>query len=196
MSLFGIPARLWCMRKIIESTLVSLDGVIGDPPTWVGDYLDEEFQKDALERLLESDAMLMGRRTYEMFANTWAARTDPFASRINDMRKYVFSSTLEEADWKNSIVVKGDVVTEVRKLKQQAGGDLVMYGHGLLAQTLLKHGLLDELRVSIFPVIVGRGKLLFRDDESTTLKLIATESRRTGVVVVRYQPAEVTEAAA
>jgi dihydrofolate reductase len=196
MSLFGIPARLWCMRKIIESTLVSLDGVIGDPPTWVGDYLDEEFQKDALERLLESDAMLMGRRTYEMFANTWAARTDPFASRINDMRKYVFSSTLEEADWKNSIVVKGDVVTEVRKLKQQAGGDLVMYGHGLLAQTLLKHGLLDELRVSIFPVIVGRGKLLFRDDESTTLKLVATESRRTGVVVVRYQPAEVTEAAA
>ena len=196
MSLFGIPVRLWCMRKIIESTLVSLDGVIGDPPTWVGDYLDEEFQKDALERLLESDAMLMGRRTYEMFANTWAARTDPFASRINDMRKYVFSSTLEEADWKNSIVVKGDVVTEVRKLKQQAGRDLVMYGHGLLAQTLLKHGLLDELRVSIFPVIVGRGKLLFRDDESTTLKLVATESRRTGVVVVRYQPAEVAEAAA
>ena len=177
MSLFGIPARLWCMRKIIESTLVSLDGVIGDPPTWVGDYLDEGFQKDALERLLESDAMLMGRRTYEMFANTWAARTDPFASRINDMRKYVFSSTLEKADWKNSIVVKGDVVTEVRKLKQQAGRDLVMYGHGLLAQTLLKHGLLDELRVSIFPIIVGRGKLLFRDDESTTLKLVATESR-------------------
>ena len=196
MSLFGIPVRLWCMRKIIESTLVSLDGVIGDPPTWVGDYLDEGFQKDALERLLESDAMLMGRRTYEMFANTWAARTDPFASRINDMRKYVFSSTLEKADWKNSIVVKGDVVTEVRKLKQQAGRDLVMYGHGLLAQTLLKHGLLDELRVSIFPVIVGRGKLLFRDDESTTLKLVATESRRTGVVVVRYQPAEVAEAAA
>lgn len=196
MSFFGIPNRLRCMRKIIASTLMSLDGVIGDPPTWVGDSLDEEFQADALQRLLESDAMLMGRRTYEMFAKTWSARTDPFASRINDIRKYVFSSTLEKADWKNSIVVKGDVVTEVKKLKHQAGGDLATYGHGLLSQTLLKAGLLDELRVSIFPVIVGRGKLLFRDDESTTLKLIATENRRTGVVVVRYQPAEVTEAAA
>jgi dihydrofolate reductase len=195
-SLFHTRMRLYCMRKIIESTLVSLDGVIGNPPTWVRDYLDDDFEKDALDRLLESDAMLMGRRTYEMFVNIWSARTDAYASRINSMRKYVFSSTLEKADWKNTTIIRGDVVAEVRMLKQQAGQDLVIYGHGLLGQTLLKHGLLDEFRVSIFPVLVGRGKLLFRDDESTTLKLVATERLRTGVVVLRYQPAEPIEAAA
>jgi dihydrofolate reductase len=196
MSLFATRERLYCMRKIIESTLVSLDGVIGDPPTWVRDHLDDEFEKESLERLMESDAMLMGRRTYEMFVNIWSARTDPYASRINSMRKYVFSSTLEKADWNNSIVIRGDVAAEARKLKQQAGKDLVIYGHGLLGQTLLKHGLLDEFRVSIFPVLVGHGKLLFRDDESTTLKLVATKSLPTGVVVLRYQPAEPIEAAA
>jgi dihydrofolate reductase len=184
------------MRKILESTLVTLDGVIGDPPTWVGDYLDDEFEKDALQRLLESDAMLMGRRTYEMFARIWSGRTDEYAGRLNSMRKYVFSSTLETADWNNSIVVRGDVVDEVKKLKEQPGRDLVIYGHGLLGQTLLKHHLLDELRVSIFPLVVGRGKLLFRDDERTTLKLAAAETRRTGVVVLRYEPSEVMDTAA
>jgi dihydrofolate reductase len=182
------------MRRILESTLVSLDGVIGDPPTWIGDYADDAFEKDALKRLLESDAMLMGRRTYEMFARIWPARTGDFADRLNSMRKYVFSSTLEKPDWNNAIVIRGDVVAEVRKLKQQAGKDLAIYGHGLLGETLLKHHLLDELRVSIFPVFVGRGKLLFREDERATLTLVATERLQSGVVVLRYQPAEVTDA--
>lgn len=176
------------MRKIIESTLVSLDGVIEDPSTWVGDYLDDAFEKGALERLSESGAMVMGRRTYEMLSRDWAAGTGDFADRINGIPKYVFSSTLEKADWKNSTIIRGDVVAEVIKLKEQAGPDLVLYGHGLLGQTLLKRGLLDEVRLSVFPLFVGSGKLLFREGEHTQLRLIDATSLPAGIVVMRYQP--------
>jgi len=179
------------MRKIIESTLVSLDGVIGDPQAWASDYFDEEARADALERLLASDAMLMGRRTYEAFAQAWPAQTGEYADRINSMRKYVFSSTLERADWSNSTVISGDVAAEVGKLKQQNGQDLVIYGHGLLGQTLLAHGLLDELQFAIHPVVVGGGRLLFREGEKATLRLLAARTFGTGVVVLSYQPAGV-----
>jgi len=178
------------MRKIIESTLVSLDGVIGDPHLWAMNYFDDEAQKDSLETLLASDAMLMGRRTYEIFAGVWPARTGDYADRMNGIRKYVFSSTLERADWNNSTIIRGDVATEVAKLKQQDGQGLVMYGHGPLGQTLLEHGLLDELRVWIHPILVGSGRLLFREGEKTILKLIAKKTLGTGVVVLSYQPAE------
>jgi dihydrofolate reductase len=184
------------MRKIIESTLVTLDGVIEDPSTWAGDYLDDEFEKGALERLLDTGAMLMGRRTYEMLARDWAAQTSDFANRINSLRKYVFSSTLEKVDWNNSIIVRGDVIGEVRKLKEQTGPDLALYGHGLLAQTLLKGGLLDEMRLSVFPLFGGSGKLLFREGENTRLRLIEATRLPTGVVVMRYQPAGTKEATA
>lgn len=179
------------MRKIIESTLVSLDGVIGDPQAWAMDYFDEEARADAPERLLASDAMLMGRRTYEAFAQVWPAQTGDYADRINSMRKYVFSSTLERADWSNSTVIRGDVADEAGKLKQQDGQDLVIYGHGLLGQTLLAHSLLDELQFAIHPVVVGGGKLLFREGEKATLSLLAARTLGTGVVVLSYQPAGV-----
>jgi dihydrofolate reductase len=177
------------MRTIVESTLVSADGVIGDPPQWAMGYRDEEVQAEALDRLSGSDAMLMGRATYELFAATWPAQSGDFADRMNSIRKYVFSSTLERADWSNSTIVRGDAVTEVTKLKQQGDGELAVYGHGLLAQTLLAHGLVDELRLSIHPVLVGRGKLLFRDGLTTPLKLVATRTFGTGVVVLSYRPA-------
>jgi dihydrofolate reductase len=177
------------MRKIIESTLVSLDGVIGDPHLWAMNYFDNEAQEDSLEMLLASDAMLMGRRTYEIFAGVWPARTGDYADRMNGIRKYVFSSTLERADWNNSTIIRGDVATEVAKLKQQDGQGLVIYGHGPLGQTLLEHGLLDELRFCIHPLLVGRGGLLFREGEKTNLKLIAKKTLGTGVVVLSYQPA-------
>jgi dihydrofolate reductase len=122
---------------IVESTLVSLDGVIEDPATWAGDYIDDEFQKAGLERLLVSDAMVMGRTTYELLARDWAAGTGAFADRVNSIRKYVFSSTMERADWKNSTIIGGDVVSEVRKLKEQSRSDLALWGHGLLGETLL-----------------------------------------------------------
>jgi dihydrofolate reductase len=178
------------MRRILESTLMSFDGVIGDPPAWAMSYFDNEARAEALEQLLASDAMLMGRRTYEAFAALWPAQTGDCADRLNSMPKYVFSSTLEKADWNNSTIVSGDVVSEVAKLKQLDGRDLVIYGHGLLGRTLLEHGLLDELRVALHPVIVGRGALLFREGERTALELVATRHRDNGVVVLTYQPAE------
>jgi dihydrofolate reductase len=177
------------MRKIVESTLVSADGVIGDPQAWAMDYRDQEVQDEALERLAGCDAMLMGRRTYEVFAATWPGQTGRFADRMNSIRKYVFSSTLGQAGWANSTIVRGDVVAEVAKLKQQDGQELAIYGHGRLAKTLLAHGLVDELRLSIHPVVVGRGQLFFTDGGPTAMKLLSAKTFGTGVVVLSYQPA-------
>jgi dihydrofolate reductase len=177
------------MRKIIESTLMSVDAVVGDPAAWgVMDYRDAEVQQEALERLSGCDAMLMGRRTYEAFAKIWPPQTTDLANRLNGIRKYVFSSTLEKADWNNSTIMRGDVAAQVTKLKQQDGRDLAIYGHGLLGQTLLAHGLLDELQLSIHPLLVGSGMLLFRDGEARRLRLVSARTFGTGVVVLSYQP--------
>ena len=179
------------MRKIIESTLVSLDGVIGDPHLWATDYFDSEAERHASELLSTSDAMLMGRRTYEFFAAAFPHRTGEYGERVNRISKYVFSSTLKKADWSNSSVLQGDVATEAAKLKAQVGKDLVIYGHGLLGQTLLKHHLLDELKLWIHPLFVGRGKLLFREGEKENLKLVAQKTLATGVVIVTYRASSV-----
>src|SRR5262245_42754929 len=119
------------MRKIIESTLVSLDGVIEHPHLWATEYFDSEAEKYALELLSTSDAMLMGRRTYECFAAAFPHRKGEYGETVNGIRKYVFSSTLKRAEWSNSSLLEGDVATEVAKLKGQVGKDLVVYGHGL-----------------------------------------------------------------
>jgi dihydrofolate reductase len=177
------------MRRLIESTLLALDGVIGEPGVWASEYFDREAQEKALEQLMASDAMLMGRHTYETFSQTWPSLSGPYPDRMNGIRKYVFSSTLQETDWNNSTILRGDVAAEVTKLKQESGQDLVMYGHGQLGETLLEHNLLDELQFAIYPLLVGRGRLLFREGQKTTLKLIETKTLKTGVVVLTYQPA-------
>jgi dihydrofolate reductase len=177
------------MRKIIESTLVALDGVIEDPANWAGPYMDAAFQQAALERLLVSDAMLMGLRTYEILSRDWAQSSDDFAKRINAIPKYVFSSTLQAAGWNNSTIVSGDVLTEVRKLTELPGTDLAVYGHGRFAQALLQCGLIDEIRLSIFPLLVGSGQLVFQAGQKSELKLIEVSALPSGIVVARYQPA-------
>ena len=177
------------MRKIIESTLVSADGVVGSPPLWAMDYRDEEVTRDALERLSGSDAMLMGRGTYELFAAIWPGQTDDFAQRVNTIRKYVFSSTLTGADWNNSTIVRGDVVAQVTRIKEQDGRDLALFGHGRLAQTLLENGLIDELRLSIHPVLAGAGLPQFTNGDKTRLTLVSAKTFTTGVVVLSYQTA-------
>jgi len=153
------------------------------------DYRDEEVTRDALERLSGSDAMLMGRGTYELFAATWPGQTDEFAQRMNGIRKYVFSSTLAGADWSNSTIVRGDVLAEVTKIKEQDGRDLALFGHGRLAQTLLENGLIDELRLSVHPVLAGAGLPQFSNGRKTPLKLVSAKTFTTGVVVLSYQRA-------
>jgi dihydrofolate reductase len=177
------------MRKIIESTLVSLDGVVGDPQLWATEYFDREAESYAFELLSTADAMLMGRRTYEFFASAFPHRTGEYGARINSIQKYVFTNTLKNATWSNSSIIKGDVVDETTRLKQQEGKDLVIYGHGLLGQTLLDHHLVDELKIWIHPVLAGRGQLLFREGDGTKLRLIATKVLGTGVIVGTYRPA-------
>jgi dihydrofolate reductase len=174
--------------RIIESTLVSLDGVFGHPHLWATEYFDHEAEKYALELLSAADAMLMGRATYEFFAAAFPHQTGEYGARINSIPKYVFSSTLTKADWGNSSIVKGDAVAEAARLKQQEGKDLVVYGHGVLGRTLLESQLLDELKLWIHPLFAGHGPVLFREGVKTRLRLVDTKTLRTGVVVVTYEP--------
>src|SRR5258708_24559614 len=177
------------MRKIIEYTLVSVDGVFaGADISGFFEYRDDDYLGDGLGQRLACDAMLMGRNTYERFAKTWPGRTHPWADRINAIQKYVFSSKLEKAEWTNSTIVRGDVVAEVTKLKQQEGRDLLIYGHGLLGETLLKHHLLDVLDLSIHPLVVGQGKQFFREDENARLSLLAARASSKRPFKPTYEP--------
>jgi dihydrofolate reductase len=177
------------MRTIIEYTIVSLDGVYAGDVSRFSEYRDDVvYQQDGLDQALACDALLMGRTTYNDFTRIWPRRTDPWAERVNAMPKYVFSKTLNKADWNNTTIVRGDVVDEVTRLKQQEGGDLLIYGHGLLAETLLKHRLLDALDLAIFPFVLGQGKQLFRQGDTATFKLVATRSSSKGIVKLTYEP--------
>ncbi|GCE07326.1 riboflavin biosynthesis protein RibD [Dictyobacter aurantiacus] len=177
------------MRKIIEYTLVSVDGVFAGAATaGFAEYRDDAYMQDGLSQALACDILLMGRTTYEDFAKIWTRRTDPWAERINAMPKYVFSSTLEQAAWNNTTIVRGDVVAEVTRLKQQEGRDLLLYGHGLLAETLLKHHLVDVLDLSIYPFVAGQGRPFFREGENTALRFVAAKSFSNGIVKITYEP--------
>lgn len=166
------------MGSVIEYTLVSADGVYTDP-AGLGfmRFRDEAYLRDGLGVLCASEAMIMGRGFYQASAKLWSSRPDhPWAQRLNTMPKYVFSSTLTSADWDNSVIVGGDVITEVSKLKKQASGDLLIWGHTRLAETLLRHGLVDLIDLSIHPVLVGSGGLLFRDGLNASLRLASAKS--------------------
>jgi dihydrofolate reductase len=166
------------MRKIINSAFVSLDGVTEDPRSWA--IFDSGSAEEAVQALQAYDGMLMGRGTYEYFAEVMPNQTGPYADAMNAIRKYVFSSTLESADWNNSTIIRGDVVSAVTKLKEEDGGDLMMYGYGRLSRTLLKHHLVDEIRFSAHPVLVGH---------TLPLKLVGTTPSPSGVVALTYEPA-------
>ncbi len=172
------------MRKIINSAFVSLDGVSEDPSSWA--TFDPDSGEEAAQALKALDGMLMGRGTYEYFADVMPNQTGPYADAINTIRKYVFSSTLESADWNNSTIIRGDVVAAVTKLKQQEGGDLMMYGYGRLSRTLLQHRLVDEIRFSVHPVLAaGRAA---GSGQTLPLKLIETTPSPSGVVALTYEP--------
>jgi dihydrofolate reductase len=174
------------MRQLIVSSLVSLDGIHGDPQSWAGEYFDEQAAQESLAVLLDSDAMLMGRNTYDYFAPAFSSPSGPYLERINEIRKYVFSSTLAEADWSNTTIIPGDPVAAVRQLKEQGDRHLVIYGYGQLAQALLEHGLVDQLNFVINPVMLGSGTTLFRPGKPANLRLVSVTERRNGVVTLSY----------
>jgi dihydrofolate reductase len=179
------------MRRIINSTYISLDGVIEEPHMWPpmgsSEGRGDEIQT---ELLLDCDGLLMGRRTYEVFAPAWTARSgDPASDHINSMRKYVVSSTLRDPDWTNTTVIADDPIAAIRELKDQPGKDLVQYGFGPLSHAMLEHGLLDELRLWIHPILVGKGgpaHLLYRDSTQTLFDLLETTPLKNGIVILRY----------
>jgi dihydrofolate reductase len=174
------------MRDLIVSSLVSLDGVHGDPQSWAGDHFDQQAAEESLAALLDCDAMLMGRNTYDYLAPAWSSPSGPYLERVNEMRKYVFSSTLTAADWNNTRIIPGDPVAAVRELKEQGDRHLMIYGYGQLAQTLLEHGLVDKLNFVVNPVVVGSGTALLRPGQRTDLRLVSVTERRNGAVTLSY----------
>ena len=178
------------MRKIIVSTMVTLNGVEQNPQRWSFDYANDEFMKYASEQLFASDALIMGRVTYEGFATSWSARAgaDAFADKINALPKYVASRTLKDPLTWNSTLLKGDIAAEVAKIKQQPGQNILQYGIGELTDTLMENGLIDELRFLVYPVVMGGGGHMFETIDKTTLKLLDTKTFSNGVLVLHYQP--------
>jgi len=175
------------MRTIIQSTLISADGVTDSPGNWALPYFDEQFHKEAAELMHRSDAMLMGRGIYEDLSWRWPSQTGDFADAINGIRKYVFSSTLEKAEWNNSVIVRGDALTDIARLKEEEGKDLVLFGYGRLGGALLEAGLIDELRFSVIPVVVGDTHGSSTRNPSTPMTVVESHVRRSGVVVTNYR---------
>jgi dihydrofolate reductase len=185
------------MGKIVVSDNVSLDGVIQDPAGdegfrrggWVGLIKDlPGANKLALDEALGAEALLLGRRSYEWMAGRWPSRSGELADRLNSMPKYVVSSTLEDPDWKNSTVLKGDVVNEVSKLKQEVDGDVVVVASFQLVRTLIEHDLVDELRLKVYPVVLGAGERLFGEtSDKKPMRLVDTRTVDGDVAFLTYE---------
>lgn len=182
------------MRKVVAAEFVSLDGVMESPDKWHFPYFDEEMGQAVGEGFAASDAMLMGRVNYEEWAAYWPQQDpeeNPIAATMNGRRKYVVSTTLEEPlEWSNSTLIKGnEFAEEIGNLKEQEGKDIVISGSGTLVRSLLRDGLLDELKLMIHPIVVGSGKRLFEEGEGQTkLELVDARTFSTGVIYLTYRP--------
>ena len=178
------------MRKIVAGLFVSLDGVAEAPDTWTGPYFTPEISAHIGSMIADGDTLLLGRVTYEGFAAAFGGDTtgDPMAATMNNFPKVVVSTTLETAEWQNSTLLSGDVAAEITKLKQQPGKNINISGSGTLMAWLLRQGLLDELDLLVFPVVVGHGKRLFEGDgDQVALKLTESGAYDSGVVHLTYQ---------
>jgi dihydrofolate reductase len=179
------------MRKVIASTYATLDGRVDDLQEWVAPYDSDAVARYHSDLLANSDGLLLGRRTYEIFAAIWPPRSGklPYADKINSMAKYVASTTLRDLEWENSHLIEGDVAEGVAKLKQQPGQDLVVYGGGALTHSLLEHDLIDEYRILVHPVLLGKGGSIFKDGaQRVNLDLVDTTVIPPGVAILTYQP--------
>jgi len=184
------------MGRIVVSENVSLDGVVQDPAGdegfsrggWVGLLAaHEEVAKVALDEALGAEALLLGRRTYEFFAGRWPSRSGELADRLNSLPKYVVSTSLEDPDWNNSTVLRGDAAHEVSQLRHELLGEIVVPGSFQLLRTLIDHDLVDELRLRVFPVVLGTGERLFGETTSTKpLRLVDTRTLGGGIALLTY----------
>lgn len=187
------------MRKVIASEYVTLDGVMEDPGGaegfkyggWSFQFWSEEAGKYKYDELFASDALLLGRITYQGFAAAWPTMegTGDFGERMNSIQKYVVSTTLEKAEWNNSTIIKANVVEEVSKLKAMPGQDILIGGSGVLVHTLTQHNLIDEYRLMVYPVVLGSGKRFFKEGtDLLKLQLAETKTFSSGVIVLTYHP--------
>ena len=187
------------MGKIVISTNVSFNGVVQDPDGkegfrlggWFGEFGGkdlEEWTKVSFEEALRAEALLLGRRSDEWFAARWLSRSGAWADRLNSMPKYVVSSTLQEPRWSNATVLKGEVVDEVSKLKQELDGDVVVYASYQLERTLIEHDLVDELRLVVFPVVLSAGERLFGEtSDKKPMRLVETTTIGDGLAFLTYE---------
>jgi dihydrofolate reductase len=189
------------MGRIVVTEFVSLDGVMEAPggedfkyPGWSFEFdRGDEGDSFKLDEALSAEALLLGRRTYEGFAAAWPSRDGEFADKFNTMPKYVVSSTLEDPEWNNSTVLSGDVAEEVAKLREELDGDIVVHGSAQLVQALVEQDLVDELRLMVFPVVLGTGKRIFGDtSDKKTLRLVDSKVVGDGVAILTYAPAGTT----
>jgi len=188
------------MRKLIVSTLVTLDGVIQDPGGfgetmqggWGNQYFTEDSQQEAYEHLMAADYFLCGRITYELMSRAWGSiKRGPYLERMNSIPKLVASRTLTEPLQWNAKLIRGDVPAEIAKVKDEPGKDIVMYGSASLMQTLMKHELIDEYRLCIHPIVLGSGRRLFSENgPAAKLQLVGTKTTSSGVVIMTYHPGE------
>jgi dihydrofolate reductase len=187
------------MGKLVISENVSLDGVVQDPTGeegfrrggWFGQISDkdrEEWGKVELHEALEAEALLLGRGSYEFFAARWPSRSGEWADRLNSMPKYVVSSTLVDPKWNNSTVLKGDAVNEVSKLRQELNGEIVVYASRQLVRTLMEQDLVDELRLMVYPVVLGAGERLFCEiGDKRSMRFVDTRTVGDGLAYLTYQ---------
>jgi dihydrofolate reductase len=190
------------MGKIVITTNASLDGVVQDPDGeegfrlggWFGQFGGKDLEQWAeveTDEALRAEALLLGRRSEEWFATRWASRTGEWADRLNSMPKYVVSSTLTEPRWANSTVLKGDVVDEVSKLKQEIAGEILVYASYQLERALIEHDLVDELRLVVFPVVLGAGERLFgQTGDKKPMRLVSAHTIGDGLAFLTYQPVQ------
>jgi len=185
------------MAKIIVTEFVSLDGVMEDPGGaenfkyggWTFEIDRGEGDKFKLDETMDTAALLLGRKTYEGFAEAWPSREGEFADKFNTMPKYVVSATLDNPEWTNTTVLKGDAVEAVKKLKAEQDGNIVVHGSRQLAQTLIENDLVDELRLMVFPVVLGSGMRLFGEtSDKKRLQLVESRTVGDGVLVLIYKP--------
>jgi dihydrofolate reductase len=177
------------MRKLVESTFVTLDGVISSPGEWGQPYWDDDHNTYAHDLLFAADALLLGRVTYEGFVQAWPSRAgvDDYSDRINAMPKYVASRTLKETTW-NATLIEGDVAAGVAELKKQPGQNILKFGSGELDHTLIRHNLVDEFHFWVYPLVAGSGQRLLDGIDMTHLKLVDKTVFKSGIVILVYSP--------